>query len=202
MDTKKFRQIIVSLFAALVVVFLIPIFINIFSTGQPMITIGLCHQVDWLCTLISSVFLVFLVLLVGSVITSLYCLVSYIDYRISWKESITLTEKRDPNGKLYIRAVIENRADRALQFYAVYREILLNGKRDCELEDKVKEHTSRISWSGGSSEDGIKTIDGKDNKTLNIVSLSLGGLTFETAKGERRAGIKKIGKFLLKIYLF
>jgi hypothetical protein len=99
---------------------------------------------------------------------------------VKWRKFIDAQQL--DKEKPYISSVVSNKTEQQKNFFCILLAIKYNGNRNAEMEQKIIEHTARVSWSGGSKE-GMKTIDGKHDGTLNIVSITDGKLAFEMASG-------------------
>jgi hypothetical protein len=130
METKIIKHIFFVVIGFAIFEFAVPVFVNILSTGEPMITLGVCGVGDWACTMKYSGCIAIGIFIIGVLFCGIWWLISYIIYITKWKDFITPIQYIDSAGKYYIGAEIENRGNRTLNFYATYREIVLNGKRD------------------------------------------------------------------------
>lgn len=116
--------------------------------------------------------------------------------------TVRLTDKpRD--GTPYISAIItlgQSPQPRTMDCYVVLKSLSLDGVPRDDLTQRVTEHTSRVSWSGGDdAKVGIKVIDAATSATLNIANLSMSGLSFLMAKG--RIGNFKKGAYEVSLEL-
>lgn len=203
MDTKKIKNIFFGVLGLAVLGFFLPVIVAIAASGEAMNMLGVCGPSDWHCVILAAIVIAVAIIIIGLIVTGLLFAFSYIVYLFKWKKFITPIENIDSRGKKYITAKVENRENQPTKFYCVLKSIMVNGSLDTDLKNHITEHTSRVSWSGGSNDgqEGVKNIDGKDKGHLNIVSRTERGLVFEMTKGEIPLGIK-IGVFTLNLELW
>ncbi len=200
MDTKIIKRIIIGVIVLVITEFLLPVGTVIFTGGETMNALGMCSVGDLRCVFLIASFIAVATIVLAAVISGIFYVISKVIFSIRWKKRITQND--NISDKPYITATIENRENKSLRFYCVLKSIQINGKIDAELKKRVTEHTPRISWSGGSDEDiGVKLIDSEGQGILNIVSVTIRGLTVETAKGERYIG-KKDDTFKFNLVLY
>lgn len=104
---------------------------------------------------------------------------------ISWKLS-----DAHQNGQSYISIDILNKENFPIRCYCYIKSVELDGILRDDIKNEIAKYTNRVSWLGGSDDNGTKNIDPMGSGRLNLVSLSnqsllMSHLRFETAKGPR-----------------
>ena len=202
MRTENVKKLFLSFLGFAFLSFFTPVVIAVISSDEAMSKLGLCAKGDWECILRYAFDIAFSIIFIGAIICGIILTIVFIVDSIKWRNFITPIENFNDRKKPYISVSITNKEKHSLKFYCVLKSIVINGNMDTKMTNRITEHTSRVSWSGGSDEDvGIKSIDGLTKGTLNIVSLNGRGLAFEMAKGERSAGMEK-GVFILNMELY